>query len=117
MFHSARTGPIENAISRFSRFHLGSTQVCSEHFVRATGWHLLPGESPSLVLLSFKESAKEKRRRQPRECPCVDKLSVDTSDDSEEQNARDVSTQMDVSSVLIEEELTAAAAEQVRPQQ
>ena len=57
----------------------------------------------------FKQSAKEKRRRQPRERPCVEQLSDDASDNSEEQNARDVSTQTDTSSMLIEEELTAAA--------
>ena len=66
-------------------------QVCSEHFVWATGRHLLPGESPSFGLQFFMESVKEKQRRQPRERPCVEQLSDDTSDDSEEQNARDVS--------------------------
>ena len=52
---------------------------------------------------------KEKRRRQPRERPCIVQLSDNASDDSEEQNARDVSTQTDASSMLIEEEITAAA--------
>ena len=47
--------------------------------------------------------------KEPRERPCVEQLSNDASDDSEEQNARYVTTQTDASSVLIEEELTAAA--------
>ena len=57
----------------------------------------------------LKESAKEKRRRQPRERPYIEQLSDDASDDSEQQNARDISTQKDASSMLIEEVLTAAA--------
>ena len=47
-----------------------------------------------------------KLRRQPKERPCVEQFSDDASDDL---NARDVSTQTDASSVLIEKELTAAA--------
>ena len=76
-------------------------RVCSKHFVQATGRRLLPGESPSLGLPFSKELAKEKRRRQPRERHCVEQLSDNASDDSEEQNARDVSTQTDVNSMLI----------------
>ena len=77
--------------------------------IRATERRLLPDESPSLSLLFFKESVKAKRRRQPRERPCVEQFSDDASDDSEDFNARDFSTQMDQSSMLIEKELTATA--------
>ena len=131
MFHSAQTGPIENSISHFSHFHLRIKTVkdldpsyrekefarellytslqralCMGNWMSFTAWGV---QLPSFGLPFFKDSAKEKQRRQPREGPCIEQLSDDASDDSEEQNARDLSTQMDVSSMLIEKELTAAA--------
>ena len=104
MFHSARTGPIENAISHFSHFHLEIKTVenldpsyrgkefarelfyaslqralCTGDWTSFATW----GESPSSGLPFSKESVKEKRRRQPTECPCVKQLSDNASDDSE----------------------------------
>ena len=79
--------PLKIWIHRIRRKKLSTncyTRVCSEHFVRATGCRLLPRESSSLGRPFFKESVREKQRRQPREHPGIVQFSDDASDDSEE---------------------------------
>ena len=58
------------------------------------------------VFLFFRDSAKEKQRKPPRERPYVEQFRDVTSDDSGEETVRDISTQTDESSRLVEEELT-----------